>query len=92
MRHLFWTPEALRDREAIYDHVEGDDPQAAIALDGLFAERAGTLVAHPGIGRLGRVDGTRELVVHRRYILVYEQVDAAVTILRVLHTARRWPS
>ncbi len=80
MRHLFWTL-ALRDREAIYDHVEGDDPSGD-RLDGLFAERA-ELVPIPASDGLA-VRGTRELVVHRRYILVW-QVDAAVTTPRAAY-------
>lgn len=91
MSQPFWTPEAIRDRAAIFDHIAGDDPNAAITLDTRFAERAGSLVAHPGLGRPGRVAGTRELVVHRRYLLIYEVADGAVHILRVLHASRQWP-
>lgn len=61
---LFWTPEALDDRRAIYEYIEADNPLAAVRLDELFSDKARHLIAHPRLGRVGRVSGTRELVVH----------------------------
>ncbi len=91
MRALYWTPEAIQDRDIIYDHIEADNPVAALALDELLAEKAARLVDHPSQGRIGRVAGTRELVAHQNYILVYQVTTDAVAILRVLHAAQRWP-
>lgn len=86
-----WTPEAITDREAIYDYIEADNPAAALALDELFEQKASRLIDHPQMGRKGREAGTRELVAHRNYILVYDVTADSVRILRVLHTARQWP-
>ena len=36
MMELFWTQEAIQDRDAIYDYIEADNPVAALALDELF--------------------------------------------------------
>lgn len=91
MMELFWTPEATQDREEIYDYIEADNPIAALALDELFAEKAGRLIDHPGLGRQGRVGGTRELVAHQNYLLIYDVTDGLVRVLRVLHAARQWP-
>ncbi len=88
---LFWTPEAIQDRDDIYDHIEADNPAAALALDDLFSEKADRLVDHPDQGRPGRIVGTRELVAHRNYILVYDLAEDLVRVLRVLHAARQWP-
>jgi addiction module RelE/StbE family toxin len=92
MRELFWTPEAIQDRETIYDYIEADNPAAALALDELFEEKAGRLVDHPNLGRPGRVARTRELVAHQNYVLVYDVTGDRVRILRVLHAAIQWPS
>jgi len=91
MMELFWTPEAIQDRDDIYEYIEANNPAAAIALDELFAEKAGRLVDHPALGKLGRVAGTRELVAHENYILVYDTAGNLVRVLRVLHAARQWP-
>ena len=91
MMELFWTPEATQDRDEIYGYIEADNPVAALALDELFSEKASRLVDHPGLGRLGRIAGTRELVAHRHYLLVYDVAGDLVRVLRVLHTARQWP-
>lgn len=88
---LFWTPEAIADREGIYDYIEADKPTAALALDEIFSEKAWSLIHHPNLGRKGRVMGTRELVVHLNYLLVYDVADERVRILRVLHAAMEWP-
>ena len=88
---LTWTPQALADRRAIYDYIEADNPRAALALDQLITEKAGRLVNHPMLGRLGRVEHTRELVAHRSYLLVYDLAGDIVRVLRVLHTAQQWP-
>ncbi len=88
---LSWTPEALDDRRAIYEYIEIDNPGAALALDELFSEKANRLADHPGLGRPGRVAGTRELVAHQNYILIYDTANGMVRVLRVLHTARQWP-
>lgn len=92
MMELHWTPEAVEDREIIYDHIEARNPVAALVLDELFEEKAGRLVDHPHMAKTGRVAGTRELVVHQNYILVYDVIGKIVRILRVLHVARQWPS
>ena len=87
---LYWALETIADRDAIFDYIETDNPAAALALDELFSEKAERLADHPKLGRPGRVDGTRELVVHENYILVYDMAGDLVRILRVLHMARRW--
>ena len=92
MMELLWTPEATQDRDEIHDFIETDNRAAALALDELFAEKAGRLVDHPGLGRLGRVAGTRELVAHQNYIPIYDSAGDLARVLRVLHTARQWPS
>lgn len=92
MMELFWTPEAIQDRDEIYDYIEADNPAAALVLDDLFEEKAGRLVNHPEIGRPGREAGTRELVAHKNYIFVYDVTTSLVRVLRVLHAARQWPS
>jgi addiction module RelE/StbE family toxin len=88
---LAWTPEARADRRAIYTYIEADNAAAALALDELFAKRSTQLIAHPMTGRPGRVSGTRELVVHRNYLLVYDLADETVRIIRILHAAQQWP-
>ena len=88
---LYWAAEAIADRVDIYDYIEADNPEAAVVLDELFSKAAERLQTHPMLGRAGRVDGTRELVAHENYILVYDIGGDKVRVLRVLHSARQWP-
>lgn len=88
---LAWTRPAQRDRARIRAYVATDNPRAALALDELIAVKAARLAEHPHLGRPCRVEGTRELIAHRNYILVYDIADDLVRILRVLHAARQWP-
>jgi toxin ParE1/3/4 len=89
---LGWCILAQADRDAIFDYIEADSPQAAITVDDRIREQVETLVRFPQSGRLGRIEGTRELVVPRTpYIVAYRVTGDAVRILRVLHGARRWP-
>ena len=46
------------------------------------------LQAHPGMGRAGRVPGTRKLVLHKNYIAIYRVRGDDVEILRLHHAAR----
>jgi addiction module RelE/StbE family toxin len=82
---------AIADRESIFDYIAPENLDAALALDELFERKAALLGAHPEAGRVGRVRGTRELVAHRHYVLVYDTDPDRVRILRVLHTSRQWP-
>lgn len=88
---LVWTRPAREDRKAIREYIAADNPSAALDLDELLSEKAARLVDHPGLGRPGRLQGTRELVAHRNYILIYDVADDVVRMLRVLHAARQWP-
>jgi toxin ParE1/3/4 len=88
---LVWTRPASADRKEIREYIAQDNPAAALALDELISEKASRLVDHPGLGRPGRVAGTRELVAHQNYILFYDTAGDLVRVLRVLHAARQWP-
>jgi len=89
---LRWTAPALRDLEALGDHIARDDPAAATRIVARIFDQTDGLVAHPDIGRPGRIPGIRELVVKDTpYIVPYRVRDAEAELLAVFHGARRWP-
>jgi toxin ParE1/3/4 len=88
-----WSPEAIADLAALRAYIAQDDPAAAqrIALHILHNVEA-LLPNHPGMGRPGRVPGTRELVIPKTpFIVPYRVEGDRIQILRVFHGARRWP-
>ncbi len=89
---IVWSPRALRHLRAIYDHIREDNPPAAVRVHGEIRGKVEHLARHPKMGRPGRIDGTRELVVTRLpTIVVYRVRDEALEVAAVLHTAREWP-
>jgi toxin ParE1/3/4 len=88
---VVWTPEALQDRVDVWDYIAADNPRAAARMDELFSDAAARLADHPKLGRPGKIQGTRELVPHENYCLVYEISGEAVWMLALVHTARLWP-
>lgn len=87
---LVWTRPASADRKEIREYIARDNPAAALVLDELLSEKAARLVDHPSMGRPGRVAGTRELVAHQNYIMIYDTAEDRARILRALHAAREW--
>jgi toxin ParE1/3/4 len=46
----------------------------------------------PHSGRIGRVDGTREVTVPGTfYLIAYRIVEESVHVLAVFHGAQKWP-
>lgn len=89
---LEWSWFALADRDEIFNYIEADNPRAATAMDELIGRQIERLAEFPESGRIGRVDGTRELVISRTpYLVAYRIVGGAVLILRILHGSRQWP-
>lgn len=88
---VIWTPEAQQDRADVWDYIAADDPRAAARMDTLFSDAAASLVEHPMLGQAGRIPGTRELIPHENYRLVYEIERETVWVLVLIHTARQWP-
>lgn len=86
---LKWTLDALADLQTILDYIKQDNPQAAQALAAGFRHTAEHLTQHPFIGRRGDLDGTRELMLHRNYLLTYRVSSEAVEILQIWHVAQK---
>lgn len=86
-----WTRRALGDLERIAEHIAGDNPLAAVEFAAAVQDRAARLQHFPLLGRIGAFEDTRELIVHRNYILTYRVRGAEVQVLQLWHAARDRP-
>jgi toxin ParE1/3/4 len=87
-----WLRKALKSLEQAYDYTAEADQTAAIALVLKIQSATQQLADFPLLGRVGRVDGTRELVIASTpYLVVYRVKGKTVEILRVLHGSRKYP-
>jgi toxin ParE1/3/4 len=87
-----WLKTAARTRFARLDYIARDNPAAAVRLDEDIEQQLDLLAQHPDMGRLGRVKGTRELVIGRTpFIVVYRVKKTGIESLRILHGAQQWP-
>ncbi|MEO7939194.1 MAG: type II toxin-antitoxin system RelE/ParE family toxin [Burkholderiaceae bacterium] len=89
---VVWTSEAEQDRDDIWLHIAVDNIKAAARLDELFSDATARLADHPKLGRPGKIPGTRELIPHESYRLVYEFDGETVWVLTLVRTARQWPA
>ena len=67
MKQIKWLPRAEKNLADIVDYVFERNPVAAINLQELAFKSAENLMTLPMIGRIGRVAGTRELIIHPNY-------------------------
>lgn len=88
---VFWTASAHQDRIEIWDHVFSHNPQAAIDLDDIFSKIIEQISDHPFMGQSGKISGTREIVPHENYRIVYQVSNETIWILALVHTSRIWP-
>lgn len=83
-----WTKTALRSADDIASYIAKDNPTRASSFVIELQDAVTKLQFHPGMGRAGRVPGTRELVLHKNYIAIYRVRGDDVEILRLHHVAR----
>ncbi|NOU01716.1 MAG: type II toxin-antitoxin system RelE/ParE family toxin [Gallionella sp.] len=87
-----WLRKALLNLDQAANYIAQDNPKAAAEFVIHLRDSALMLGGQPNLGRVGRISGTRELVIiNLPYILPYRVRNDTVEILRVLHTARKWP-
>lgn len=91
MLEVQWLKLARADLLEIVDYIADDNPDAAQRVKDDIEAKIGKLSDFPKMGRLGKIEATRELVVYENYIVVYEEGDCTIRILRVLHSAQQWP-
>lgn len=86
---LVWTRRALADLRRIADHIAADNPLAAGRWVEDIRTKAMNLQHFPLMGRIGAYQDTRELVVHRNYLLTYRVRGDQVQIPQVWHAAQQ---
>ncbi len=89
---LVWLRAAISDRDAQLDYIAEYNPRAAIEQGDRIADQVGQLVQYPEMGRAGREQGTRELVISLTpFIVVYRIKGERIELLRLLHGSQQWP-
>lgn len=89
---LRWTRPALRDLTEIHAYIAEQDPATALRIARVLRAQAEGLAVHPHMGREGRIEGTRELVVPGLpFLIAYRVTEDFVDILALRHGARLWP-
>lgn len=83
-----WTRTALRSVDEIAAYIAKDNPARATSFVLELQGAVTKLQDHPGMGRAGRVPGTRELVLHKNYIAIYRVRGDDLEVLRLHHAAR----
>lgn len=88
-----WLRRAERSLNQILEFVAPTNPQAAFDVLTKIRNVEHILKENPEIGRLGRIEGTREYIIpNTRFIISYRLLSDEIHILHVLHSAREWPS
>ena len=88
---IVWSALARQQLLEIMTYIAAQDALSAERLGQRFESATRPLSEYPELCRPGRVPGTRELVVHANYIIVYRILADTIEIANVLHTRRQYP-
>lgn len=84
-----WTAAAFSDLENIANYLFEETPENAARLVREIYNAPSSLSNFPNRGRVGRKEGTRELVLSS---LPYILIGETLFVVRILHGAQKWPA
>lgn len=85
-----WRPEARTQLWQTLNYIADRNAVAASQLNAVIEAATSALPLHPYLYRFGKVAGTREIVVHPNYVVVYRVTDR-IEILNLLHARQAYP-
>jgi toxin ParE1/3/4 len=88
---VVWRPGARDSLAEIITYIAARNPSAARRMKAVIEAAVLPLANHPFLFRPGRVPGTRELVAHPNYIVIYRVLTDRVEIVNVLHARQSYP-
>ena len=89
---IIWREVAILSLERARAYIAQDNPTAAERVYDRILRSVLNLADMPNMGRPGRVEDTRELVVaNTPYIVAYTVLDEQVVIIAIQHSAQKWP-
>ena len=89
---LSWAPLAVAHLRNAYEYIAEDNQTAAEAVLAKIFAGVERLEHYPQMGRPGRVQNMRELVIPGTpFVVAYRVLSGRVEILAVLHASRKWP-
>ncbi len=91
MLKVSWLSSASDDLAEIITYIAEHSPQAAWSLKERIQDSILPLAEYPYWGRPGRVSGTREIVVHPNYIVIYRVTHTDIEVVNVLHARQQYP-
>ena len=87
-----WSRRAIRHLVSLRKVIAKDSEQNAALVAGRILNSVDLLQTQPGMGRPGRVSGTRELVVpDTPYIIPYRVRRDRLELIAVFDGHRQWP-
>lgn len=91
MLPVFWRAPARANLAAIIRFIANESPPAARRMRKLVEDSVLPAAEHPYLYRPGRVPGTREIIVHPNYIVVYRVAAERIEVVGVLHARQEYP-
>ncbi|EGH16739.1 MULTISPECIES: type II toxin-antitoxin system RelE/ParE family toxin [Pseudomonas syringae group] len=89
---IIWRQRARMSLAKIIRYISNEDPKAAQAILERLQSAILPVADHPYLYRPGRVPGTRELVAHPNYVLVYRVTLERIEVVNVIHARQEYPS
>jgi toxin ParE1/3/4 len=88
-----WTEQAARQLDQAHDYIAlSNSEEVAAQITRHIAASIQQLATFPVSGRLGRVRGTRELVISNSpFVVAYCIEKEYIVILAIYHGAQQWP-
>lgn len=91
MLPIFWRASAREDLLSILRYIAERNPSAARLMRDQIESAIVPAATHPYLFRSGRIAGTREIVAHPNYILVYRVLADRIEVVSVLHSRQEYP-
>ncbi len=91
MLPIKWRPQARKSLKKIVLYIAERNLPAALAMRRRIEDAVLPLSEHPYLFRLGRVPGTREVVAHPNYIVIYRVQIDCIEVVDVVHSRQQFP-
>ena len=88
---LNWRASARDDLASLICFIAQENPRAARDMKALIEASALPASEHPYMFKSGRLPGTREIVAHPNYLVIYRVVADCIEVVNVVHARQEYP-